>query len=210
MIRALLVDDHRLFIEGVTAMFRQEDGVAIAHSTQNGNEVPSLLREHKVDVVLLDISMPIIDGLGVLKLIQEEGHMVPVLMLTMHAGMKELRQALSLGVGGYVLKDATKAELLEAITAVANGQNYFHRKIQQQMLDYFRGKKSTSEAQNQLSERELEIIREIANGGTSKDIAERLFLSDHTVRTHRRNILHKLGIHNTAELIHMAMENGWV
>jgi len=210
MIKALIVDDHRLFREGMAAMFEPEDGIAITQSTGNGREVPALLAEHPVDIVLLDISMPVLDGIGVLKLMQEKGLTAPVLMLTMHAGLRELRNALALGIAGYVLKDASREELVAAITTVAKGGNYFHDKIQQQMLDYFRGKKASDNIKDQLSEREIEIIKEIAAGGSSKDIAQRLFLSEHTVRTHRRNILHKLGLHNAAELVHLATEKGWI
>ena len=210
MIQVLLVDDHQLFIEGLKAMFTAEDGIAITQSTHNGNEVPELIQNGSFDLVLLDISMPILDGPGVLELLNKRNITLPVLMLTMHSGFKELRRTLSLGAAGYVLKDSSREELVEAVKTVARGENYFHAKVQTQMLEYFRGKKSAEEERGQLSEREIEIIREIAAGGTSKEIAERLFLSEHTVRTHRRNILHKLGLNNTAELIHQAMEQGWI
>lgn len=210
MIKALIVDDHQLFAEGLRSLFSSEEDISITHYTDNGHEVPTLLHEHPVDIVLLDMSMPKLDGPGVLQLLQEQGIKVPVLILTMHSGFKSLRKALSYGIGGYILKDASKAQLLEAIQQVSSGQNYFDAQVQQQMLDYFRGKKPEHDGLTELSEREMEIVRELATGGSSKAISERLFLSEHTVRTHRRNILQKLGLHNTAELIHMAMEKGWI
>lgn len=210
MIKVLLADDHRLFAEGLSAMFSAEDGVAITHHTDNGHEVPHLLRDHPIDLLLLDMSMPILDGPGVLGLLQEASNTVPVLILTMHSGFKDLRRALSYGVAGYILKDASKQQLLTAIQTVSAGNNYFDQQIQQQLLDYFKAKKTASDLRGELSGREMEIVREIAKGGSSKAISERLFLSEHTVRTHRRNILQKLGLHNTAELIHKAMESGWI
>ncbi|HAA11454.1 MAG TPA: hypothetical protein DCE41_07030 [Cytophagales bacterium] len=210
MINVLIVDDHELFRQGISALFSGEEGIQVVDTTHNGFVVPELVRRHKIDVILLDMSMPILDGPGVLELLQQEGEEVPVLMLTVHAGLNEIKKALTLGAAGYVLKDANKATLKQAIEALAGGGNYFHQKIQQQMIDFFRGQSKQTKAEESLSERELEIVRELAKGDSGPVIADRLHLSEYTVRSHRRNILHKLGAKNTAELIHMAMERGWI
>lgn len=191
-------------------MFKPEDGIEISRIVTNGNNAPSVLSESKIDVILMDISMPIIDGVGVMELLKKMEFDVPVLMLTMHQDMKYIRKTLESGAQGYILKDASKSELIEAITRVSRKENYFHPKINNQIFDYLRGSKGGNEGDlvSQLSEREKEIIGCIGRGLNSKAIAEELFISEHTVKTHRRNIMHKLGVKNTAELISFSSEKG--
>ncbi len=210
MIRVLLVDDHQLFGEGMRYIFRPEDGVSVVKVTTNGHQVPAILKDMAIDVILLDISMPLIDGMGVMELVKKEGFDIPVLMLTMHQEMKYIRRTLERGAQGYILKDATKPELVEAIQKVSRRENYFHPKINNQIFDYLRGNKGSNEADliSQLSEREIEIISCLAKGMNGKAVGEALFISEHTVKAHRRNIMHKLGTRNTAELITFSIEHG--
>lgn len=210
MIKVLLVDDHQLFGVGMRSMFTPEDGIAIIKVTSNGNQVPSILRDEEVDVILMDISMPLIDGMGVMGLLKKEGFDQPVLMLTMHQEMRYIRKTLEKGAQGYILKDASKPELVEAIQKVSKRENYFHPKIGNQIFSYLRGDKGSEEAEliSQLSEREIEIIGCLAKGLNGKAVAEALFISEHTVKAHRRNIMHKLGTKNTVELITFSIEQG--
>ncbi|MFT6972224.1 MAG: DNA-binding NarL/FixJ family response regulator [Roseivirga sp.] len=210
MIKVLLVDDHQLFGEGVRSMFKPADGIEITRITTNGHQVPSILDEEKIDVILMDISMPNIDGIGAMQLMRQKGFDVPVLMLTMHQEMKYIRRTLEGGAQGYILKDASKQELTEAIQKVSRRENYFHPKINNQIFDYLRGDKGKEDVDliGQLSDREKEIIGCIGKGMNSKAMADALFISEHTVKTHRRNIMHKLGVKNTAELVTFSMENG--
>lgn len=187
-------------------MFKPADGIEVVSHTVNGKEVPSILKEQAVDLILMDIDMPIIDGVATMELMRSKGIRLPVLMLTMHQSMKQVRRALEKGAQGYILKDAHKSELVEAIRSTSEMRNYFHPKINDQIFDYLRGKKSVNS--NELSEREIEIIRCIADGSNSKEIASKLFISEHTVKTHRRNIMHKLHVKTSAELIHTAIEKG--
>ncbi len=206
MIKVLIVDDHHLFAEGVKSMFRPEDDIEITHHTINGNEVPHLLSKHEIDVILMDVSMPILNGIETMILLKNEGHDTPILMLTMHQSIKQVKGALRKGAQGYILKDASKAELKQAIELVNKRENYFHPKISNQVFDYFRGKNSLVSELDTLSEREIEIIKYIAEGCNSKAIAESLFISEHTVKTHRRNIMHKLHVKTSAELIKLAID----
>ncbi|MFT6868230.1 MAG: DNA-binding NarL/FixJ family response regulator [Cyclobacteriaceae bacterium] len=206
MIKALIVDDHELFAEGVKSMFKQEDGIEITHISTNGNEVPHLLGKNEIDVILMDISMPILDGIATMQLIKSKGHDVPVLMLTMHQSIKQIKGALEKGAQGYILKDASKAELKQAIELTSQRKNYFHPKINDQVFDYFRGKSSSKTEIQELSQREIEIIKCLADGMNTKAIANSLFISEHTVKTHRRNIMHKLHVKTSAELIKLAMD----
>ncbi|MFY0600721.1 MAG: response regulator transcription factor [Cyclobacteriaceae bacterium] len=206
MIKVLIVDDHPLFAEGVKSMFKPDDNITIAHCTTNGNEAPHILDKNEIDVILMDISMPILDGIETMNLIKSKGHDIPVLMLTMHQSMKQIKGALEKGAQGYILKDASKAELKKAIELTSERKNYFHPKINDQVFDYFRGKSASKTVEQELSEREIEVIQCLANGMNTKAIANALFISEHTVKTHRRNIMHKLHVKTSAELIKLAMD----
>ena len=210
MINALIVDDHEMFAEGVRAMFNQSDQVSVIASTINGHEVPELVTKLEVDVILMDISMPILDGLETMKLLHESRVTTSVLMLTMHDSFGKIKKALEYGAKGYILKNATKNELLEAIRVVSQGQNYFHPKISHQIFEYFKKGSKPDISDGSISAREKEIIALLAQGLSSHDIAEQLFLSEHTIKTHRRNIIHKMGVKNTAELIQTALKKEWI
>ncbi len=202
----MIVDDHDLFAEGMQSMFKPQDGIEIVSYTKNGNQVPSLLAEEMVDVILMDISMPILDGIETMSLVKSKGYDVPILMLTMFQTMRQVKAALEKGAQGYILKDASKEELVQAIKDTSLRKNYFHAKITDQVFDYFRGKTTKSQETQELSEREIEIISCLAEGKNTKAIASTLFISEHTVKTHRRNIMQKLHVKTSAELIKLAVD----
>lgn len=208
MIKALIVEDHHLFAEGLRSMFLPEDGIVIVHITKNGHEVPAILKEKQVDVILMDIDMPILNGLDTMDLLEKEGFDIPILMLTMHQSMRHIRSALEKGAQGYILKDSSKKELVEAVTTVSQRKNYFHDKINEQVFDFFRNRGKTGDQHQTLSEREVQIIECLADGMNTKAISETLFISEHTVKTHRKNIMHKLHVKTSAELVKLAIERG--
>lgn len=210
MIKVLVVDDHHLFAHGLKTMFQPKDCIDIVASTTNGHEALTLLKQHDVDVVIMDISMPVIDGIDTMKLIQDAGYATPTLMLTMHQDIRQIKRALEHNARGYILKDASKTELVEAIQNVSKGENYFHKKVNDQLFEFLRGNKGSTDSDlvNQLSEREVEIIKQLSLGKKGNEVAEALFISPHTVKTHRRNIMHKLGTKNTAELVTLCLEKG--
>lgn len=208
MINVLIVDDHYLFAEGMKSLFKPEDGIAIVKHSENGKEVPSILESMDIDVVLMDIDMPILNGLETMDLVKAKGFNTPILMLTMHQTMRQIKGALEKGAQGYILKDASKAELVEAIISTSERRNYFHPKINDQIFDYFRGVKKQNAVDFELSEREKEIIKCLSEGMNTKAISNVLFISEHTVKTHRRNIMHKLKVNTSAELIQLANEKG--
>lgn len=208
MIQALLVEDHDLFAEGMKSMFQPEDGIQIVAHTKNGHEVPTILTDQTIDIILMDIDMPILDGVTTVKLVKKRGFEHPILMLTMHQSMRFVKEALEKGAQGYILKDASKPELIEAIQKVSKHKNYFHPKVNDQVFDYFRNRGRSQSGLNELSEREKEIIQCLAEGMNSKAIASSLCISEHTVKTHRRNIMHKMHVNTSAELVRQAMEQG--
>ena len=208
MIKVLIVDDHYLFAEGVKAMFKPEDGIVVVEHTKSGIAVPAILESMDIDVILMDIDMPILDGIASMELLKSKGHDKPVLMLTMHQSIKQIKSALEKGAQGYILKDASKAELVEAIINTSQRKNYFHPKINDQVFDYFRGKTAPKTSAQELSAREKEIIKCLALGMNTRAIAAALFISEHTVKTHRRNIMHKLNVKTSAELVKLAVDEG--
>lgn len=205
MIKVLLVDDHHLFAEGVSSLFKPEDGITVVKHTKNGYEIPAIIAEEEIDVILLDIDMPVLNGIACLELMKSKGCNTPVIMLTMHQSIKQIRDALEKGARGYMLKDASKTELIQAIHQVREGKNYFHPMISEQVFEYFRGKKP---GLTELSGREIEIIKCLAEGMNTKAISATLYISEHTVKTHRRNIMHKLDVKTSAELIKLAFDKG--
>lgn len=208
MIKVLLVDDHHLFAEGLASIFKPEDGVVVVCYTKNGNELPHILDDNEIDVILMDIDMPVMNGIACMELMRSRGYDKPVIMLTMHQSMKQIKDALEKGAQGYILKDASKAELLQAIYNASERKNYFHPKINDQVFDYFRGKNTAKNNVQELSEREKEIIRCLAAGMNTKAISNALYISEHTVKTHRRNIMHKLNVKTSAELVMLAVDKG--
>lgn len=208
MIKVLVVDDHHLFAEGLKTMFRPEDGISVVAVTENGHEVPHILGNQEIDVILLDIDMPVLNGLDTMELLKSKGFDVPILMLTMHQSIKYIKLALGKGAQGYILKDASRKELIEAVIQTSQRKNYFHSKINEQVFDYFRGKSSSKPDNQSLSEREKEIIECLAEGMNTKAISEALFISEHTVKTHRKNIMHKLRVKTSAELVKLAIAKG--
>lgn len=208
MIKVLIVDDHHLFAEGVKSMFNPDDGIEIVAHTKNGNAAPHLLENNDIDLILMDIDMPVIDGIASMELLKSKGFDKPVLMLTMHQSIKMIRDALEKGAQGYILKDASKAELVQAIITTSQRQNYFHPKINDQVFNYLRGKNNVNT--DQLSSREKEIIKCVSEGMNTKAISGVLFISEHTVKTHRRNIMHKMNVKTSAELIKLALDKGMI
>ena len=209
MIKVLIVEDHDLFAEGVKAMFKPEDGIEVVSHTNNGNMIPHILQTTEIDVILMDIDMPILGGIDCMDLLKKNKEFdKPILMLTMHQSIKQIKGALEKGAQGYILKDASKAELIQAIENTSKRLNYFHPKISEQVFNYFRNKNSVKTDVHELSNREKEIIQCLADGKNSKAISNALFISEHTVKTHRRNIMHKLQVKTSAELIKLAIDEG--
>ncbi|HBH25535.1 MAG TPA: DNA-binding response regulator [Cytophagales bacterium] len=205
--KILLADDHRMFIEGISYMLR-EAGCEVVGIAQNGTEALAFLQQNDYpDLLMLDIEMPEMDGVEVAEKIKEEYTELKIIVLTMHDEPEFIRQMLKLGVDGYILKDAGKEILVEAVETVKSGKKYFGEKITENVFSGFTQPKSIP---TKLTQRELEIIRLIADQKTTGQMARELFLSKHTIETHRKNILLKLGLKNSAGLVKYAMKHGLI
>ena len=181
----------------------------------NGLDVQRMVEELKPDVVLMDVSMAIIDGISATREIARRWPDTKVVILSMHAEEGHLFQALQAGAAGYVLKSAEKREIFAAVRAVAGGENFFSPTVSKLIVDGFirkaKEEKETHPAvasKTRLTGRETEVLKYIAQGLSSPQIAGKLFLSVNTVNTHRNNLMQKLDIHDTAGLVRYAFESG--
>ncbi|MFY8019751.1 MAG: response regulator [Bacteroidia bacterium] len=203
MIKILIVDDHQMFIDGIYSIFSTSDEVKVIGHCINGKEVLKLLAVDKPDVLLLDVNMPDSNGLKTCINIQSKYPEIPILVLSMYNTQEIVMSLFRAGAKGYILKNSSKIELLEAIKTVHNKMNYIGVSIDLALIN-----NSSFEKNIMLSEREIEIVRLIAKGHSNESIADLLFLSIHTIKTHRKNMLSKLNFNSTAELIKYCSDMG--
>lgn len=206
-IKLLLADDHLIIRDGIKLMLKKSLGMEIVAEASNGAEVITYLEKNasKIDIVLMDISMPDMNGIEATQVITDKFKSVKVLALTMHAEGTYITQMLKAGAVGYVLKESGADELISAIKTIARGQKYYSNDVSVTMINSLMNDEKPKDSQ--LSERELEVLAHIATGETNKKIGDKLCISGRTVETHRRNILSKLDVKNTAEMIRYAIEN---
>ena len=205
----LLVDDHQIIIDGLRLLINNVDGMHIVGDANNGKEAIDLLKILDVDVVLMDIDMPVMNGLDATKSIKSGSNKTKVLMLSMHCESGMVKELIEIGADGYLLKNASKEELIEAITKVSRGEQYFSTDVTLSLLQTNKSKVKTK-LEVDLTNRELEILKLIADGFSNKEIGEQLFISHRTVDTHRTNLMKKLDVNNIAGLVSFAIKNGIV
>ncbi|MEQ8689200.1 MAG: response regulator transcription factor [Imperialibacter sp.] len=205
-IKVLIADDHHLMVDGIKSLLDDVEGLEIVGVANDGEETMVFVSRKPVDVILLDLQMPKMNGFQVAEQIKKKYPAIRILVLTMYDKPGFIRELLESGVDGYVLKNTGKEELVEGIKTVNNGEKFFSKEVSGIFYDSFRKEKDENTF---LTTREIEIIKLIAQELTSQEIADKLFLSHFTVDTHRRNIINKLGVKNTAGLIRYAYENGY-
>lgn len=206
--RMLLVDDHQIVLDGLRDILEPIADCIIVGSASNGREAISALAATQPDLLLMDLNMPGMDGLEALSEIRRRFPQLKVVILTMYDSVELARQVLSLGANGYLLKEHGKEELLTALRQVAAGGQYISEKIRHQMQPKEERFSDDFQKKLSLTQRELEILRLIARSYTNKEIADKLFLSELTVQTHRRNLKRKLKAEHTADLVRFAYEHG--
>ena len=208
IINVLLADDHTIFLEGISSLFLAEDNINIAGTVQNGKEALEFLDQYPVDIVLSDISMPGMDGIELSRVIQKKYPLVKTIILTTYSDPEMINKLMKNNIRGYLLKNVGREELTEAIRKVMAGENYYSESVKESYMNMFFNGNPSRVTQQTLSKREIEIIRYIAKEYTTEEIADKLILSQHTVKTHRKNILAKLGLKNTAGLVRYAIQKG--
>lgn len=205
----LLVDDHQIIIDGLRLLINSVEGMLVIGDANNGKEAIELLEVLDTDVVLMDIDMPVMNGLDATKTIKTRHKNIKVLILSMHCDGGMVKELIGIGADGYIMKNASKEELIQAITKVASGQQYFSTDVTLSLLDK-NASVSASKLEIDLTNRELEILKLIADGFSNKEIGEQLFISHRTVDTHRTNLMKKLNVNNIAGLVSFAIKNGLV
>jgi len=211
MIQVALVDDQVLFRRGMALLLRDMADVRVVFECSNGAELLTGLRDNPVDIVLLDVEMPVMDGMEAMKRMKELHPSVRTVMLSTHADDAHIVEAMELGANAYVLKTAEPEEIENAIRAVAESGYHFNNRVSQVMLHGLVQRQQVKPVYPEvdpLSERELEVLRAICQELTTTEIAGQLFLSPRTVEGHRNNLLLKTGARNTAGLVVYALTKG--
>jgi two-component system, NarL family, response regulator NreC len=210
-IRTLLVDDHTILRAGLKMMLNAQPNIEVVGEAQDGRQAIDEAQRLQPDIVLMDITMPEMNGIEATRQIKRLNPTIKILILTMHEHEEYVFQALQAGASGYMLKDATNTELITAIHVIKNGQFYLSPTAQSIVVgDYLQKVRAGEEhdSYSSLTEREREILKLVAEGYTNNQIAERLVISPKTVDTHRTHIMDKLNMHSRAELIKYAMRRG--
>jgi len=211
MTRVLLVDDHELVRQGIAAMLHGAADVQVVAEARTGREALEVARRELPDVVLMDVRMPDMDGLEATRKLKEERPRTAVVMLTMHDNPTYLRDAVRAGAAGYLLKDVSKEELIDAIRQVSSGGAFIESQMLKGMLSEMKPTTSgVSPAAKNLTKREREILALVAEGMSNREIAERLVLSPETVKSHVAAILEKLNVSDRTQAAIYAVRNGLV
>lgn len=208
MIDVLVVDDHTIFRSGLKRLFSDEADIRVADEARNSAEALTKIREHKFDVVMMDINMDGRSGLELLESVRAEFPKLPVLVLSMYPEEQYALVALKAGANGYVSKDIESDELVQAVRQVATGARYLTARAAQKLLLHVDDDTDDRPAHQRLSVREHEIMLMIVKGMSLTDIGEKMFISVKTVSTYRTRILQKLGLASNAELVLYAVRHG--
>jgi DNA-binding NarL/FixJ family response regulator len=204
-VRVLIADDHEMFRQGLRVLL-EEEGFQFVAEASNGREAVQLCEQHHPEVAILDISMPLLNGIFAAREIIKSNPRTKIVLLTQHTEDRMVLESLRAGVTGYVLKTRASNELVHALRAVCRGEMYLTQSISRTVVQAFLMKDSLPE--RPLSDRERQVLQLVAEGKTTKEIASMLGVSVNTAETHRTNLMEKLDIHDTAGLVRYAMRNG--
>ncbi len=209
-IRVLLADDHTLVRAGVRKILEAQPGVTVVGEVSDGAAALEALASIAVDVLVLDLTMPKLDGFAVLRRARTISPALKVLVLSMHADREFVSRAVREGADGYLLKDSAVSDLVAAIQAVREGRAYHSPQVQRQLTDLLRGGPPLASPLDSLTDREREVLKRIAEGLSTKEIASLLDISTRTVETHRANLMRKLEVRSLAQLVRLAIREGLV
>lgn len=199
--KILLVDDHAIVSDGLEALLKAVDGFDVVNKLTSGDFALAYLKQFPVDIMITDYSMPDMDGVTLVKKAKILRQDLKIIVLSMHDEVSMIKEMLSAGVDGYVLKKYAQQEIVNAIETVNNGRQYFSNEVNKALLSALLPQEM---AEKNVTERELEVLKLLAQELTSKQIAEKLFISERTVETHRKNLMRKTGANNAIGLVRYA------
>lgn len=208
-IRILIADDHKMMLDGLRSLLNQEKDFEIVGEATNGNQVMDVLAFQPVDVAILDIGMPQMDGYDATLSIRQKYPRTKILILSLHKDERHIGKLLKSGVSGYIIKDRGSEELVNAIRDIASGKEYFDSEVQKVSIRSLQNKNAGTDKTIKFTPRELEVLHLIADGLSSREIGEKLFIAESTVETNRKNLLAKLDLPNSKHLLKYAIENGY-
>ncbi|MEA1878529.1 MAG: response regulator transcription factor [Bacteroidota bacterium] len=211
LIKVLVVDDHQLFRQGLINMLSESPDIEVIAEATNGLEAIERVSEFKPDIVLMDIGMPGKNGIEATRYIHQNFSESRVIALSMHADKHYIKTMLEAGAFGYLFKNCTYNQLIEGITTVAEGEKYLGGEATEVLIQSYLGKEDATEdliKETKLSEREFEVLKLLAEGKSTREVSEILFISVKTVGTHKQNLLEKLELKSTADLVKYALKKG--
>jgi DNA-binding NarL/FixJ family response regulator len=201
----LIVDDHQIMVDGLTGILKGEKKIGNIYTALDGKEACKVAFNNNIDCMIVDINMPNLNGIEAIELIKKEKPHLKIIVISMITEPSIVRRALKAGADAFVVKNAGKETLMKAITKVMNNEKYLSEELS---YNLFNAPKRVEKTEGvHITEREKQIIKHISEGLTNHEIAKKLFISQRTVDTHRKNILNKLELRNTAALIKYAAEN---
>lgn len=202
MIRLAIAEDHQSLIDGITLLLELESNISIVGTANNGEDLINIVRKQKPNVIITDIRMPKLDGINATKIIKKEFPETKVIAFTMYDQTDAIQQMIKAGASGYLLKNSSLKDVLDAINTVFNGNTYFDANLDTNALNI----SNASNNKSILTKRQIQILALIAKGKTSREIAEELFIGTHTVDTHRKNMVRILNLKGKGELLRYALE----
>ncbi len=208
MKQVLIVEDHPIFSDGLQNILADEPSISLKDKLSDGNEVLPFLSKNQIDLILLDINLPGVDGLSLLNEIKTKYPSIKILILTQYDKSAFIQSAIERGADGYLLKNLSRNQVLEAISKVLSGESFFSKEAMDTLVSSMRRQGSQYEVK--LTKREVEVMTLLAKGMTVNELADKLFISAHTAETHRRNIMAKMKFKNRAELTVYASEHGYL
>ena len=207
-IKVMITDDHPVVREGLSAMLKKESDIQVVGEAENGTVAINKARELQPDIILMDLRMPEVDGVEAMHQIRSENPDIKFIVLTTYDNDEYIFKGIEAGARAYLLKDAPREELFKAVRAVYRGESLIEPTVASKVLDRFAELSRQSQAPEELSERELEVLNLMAKGAANKEIAASLYISESTVKTHIQSIFQKLGVSDRTEAVTAALQKG--
>ena len=209
-IKVLIADDHQLFREGLVNLISSAPDIEVIGEAKDGLEATKKAKKLKPDLILIDIGMPNMNGIEATKSIKRDDPGIKIIAVSMHSDRQFVKGVLEAGADGYLLKNCTYRQLIDAVQSVVSGKKYLSDDITEMVIQGYLDPEEESENKNDLSEREIEVLKLYAEGKSTREISERLFISVKTVGTHKQHIFEKLGIKSNADMIKYAIREGLI